>query len=168
MPDLNRVMLLGNLTRDPELKTTPKGTAVTDLAIAVNESYKAQDGSIVKETLYVDVEVWGRQAETCCQYLHKGDPVFVEARLRLEQWQTKEGENRRMLKVRGDRVQFLRGSSTGGGGGGGQQRSSFGGGEDRSSGMSTRESRPAPKPASRPAPPVDDGPPPTEEDDIPF
>jgi len=149
---LNKVLLMGNLTRDPEVKYTPKGTAVGDLAIAINDSYKAQDGTIKETVTYVDIEVWGRQAETCKQYLTKGRPVFVEGQLRLDQWE-QEGQKRSKLKVRADRVQFLGGGGAGGGGrsGGGEQRSS-------SPGESTRS-----------APSVsEDAPPPPSDDDIPF
>src|ERR1700678_2479458 len=120
---LNKVMLMGNLTRDPEVRYTPKGTAVGDLAIAINDSYKAQDGSIKETVTYVDIEVWGRQAETCKQYLSKGRPIFVEGQLRLDQWETPQGEKKSRLKVRADRVQFL-GSPGGRSGAGGEQRSS--------------------------------------------
>src|SRR5471032_1762585 len=122
---LNKVLLMGNLTRDPEVKYTPKGTAVCDLGIAINDSYKAQDGTIKETVTFVDVEVWGRQAETCKQYLSKGRPVFVEGQLRLDQWE-QEGQKKSKLKVRADRVQFLgapsggrSGGSSGGGGSGG-------------------------------------------------
>ena len=149
---LNKVLLIGNLTRDPEVKYTPKGTAVCDLGLAINDSYKAQDGTIKETVTYVDIEVWGRQAETCKQYLTKGRPVFVEGQLRLDQWE-QEGQKRSKLKVRADRVQFLGGGGAGGGGrsGGGEQRSS-------SPGESTRS-----------APSVsEDAPPPPSDDDIPF
>ena len=91
---LNKVLLMGNLTRDPEVKYTPKGTAVCDLGIAINDSYKAQDGTIKETVTYVDVEVWGRQAENCKQYLTKGRPVFVEGQLRLDQWEAAGREER--------------------------------------------------------------------------
>jgi single-strand DNA-binding protein len=91
---LNKVLLMGNLTRDPEVRYTPKGTAVGDLAIAINDSYKAQDGTVKETVTYVDIEVWGRQAETCKQYLTKGRPVFVEGQLRLDQWETPQGEKK--------------------------------------------------------------------------
>ena len=80
MANFNKVLLMGNLTRDPEVKYTPKGTAVCDLGIAINDSYKAQDGTIKETVTYVDVEVWGRQAETCKQYLSKGRPVFSRSK----------------------------------------------------------------------------------------
>ncbi len=128
MPDLNKVMLMGNLTRDPEVRHTPKGTAVGDLSLAINQSYKAQDGQLREEVCYVDVVTWGRQAETCKEYLTKGSPVFVEGRLQLDQWETKEGEKRSRLRVRAERIQFLgrpkQGSSSAAGG---SQEASSGG-----------------------------------------
>ncbi len=156
---LNKVMLMGNLTRDPEVKYTPKGTAVGDLAIAINDSYKAQDGTIKETVTYVDVEVWGRQAETCKQYLAKGRGVFVEGQLRLDQWE-QEGQKRSKLKVRADRVQFLGGGPGGGGGGGGRSGGNFsGGGSSPAAGGKTA----APSSVSEDRPP-----PPSDEDDIPF
>ena len=152
---LNKVLLIGNLTRDPEVKYTPKGTAVCDLGIAINDSYKAQDGTIKETVTYVDVEVWGRTAENCKQYLAKGRPVFVEGQLRLDQWE-QDGQKRSKMKVRAMSVQFL-GSPGGPGrsGGGDQPRSS-------SSGETGRT-------ASRPASSVsEDAPPPPSDDDIPF
>jgi single-strand DNA-binding protein len=107
MPDLNRVMLMGNLTRDPEVRYTPKGTAVGDLAMAINQSFRGQDGQAREEVCYVDVVTWGRQAETCKEYLTKGSPVFVDGRLQLDQWETKEGEKRSRLRIRAERIQFL-------------------------------------------------------------
>jgi single-strand DNA-binding protein len=107
MPDLNKVMLMGNLTRDPEVRYTPKGTAVGDLSIAINEKFKSQDGTEREEVTYVDVTTWGRQAETAKEYLSKGSSIFVEGRLQLDQWETKEGEKRSRLRVRAERVQFL-------------------------------------------------------------
>src|SRR5471030_1515363 len=127
MANLNKVLLMGNLTRDPEVKYTPKGTAVGDLAIAINDSYKAQDGTIKETVTYVDIEVWSRQAETCKQYLTKGRSVFVEGQLRLDQWESPQGEKKSRLRVRADRVHFLGGGGQGGGGGG-AGRSTFSGG----------------------------------------
>jgi single-strand DNA-binding protein len=154
---LNKVLLMGNLTRDPEVKYTPKGTAVGDLAIAINDSYKAQDGTIKETVTYVDIEVWGRQAETCKQYLTKGRPIFVEGQLRLDQWETPQGEKKSRMKVRADRVQFLGGSPGGSArtGGGGEQRSSSAADSGRT--------------AARPASTVsEDRPPLPDDDDIPF
>ncbi len=107
MSTLNRVFLMGNLTRDPEVRYTPSGTAVGDLGLAINETYKNKDGEAVETTVFVDVEVWARQAETCMEYLHKGSPVFVEGRLKLDQWTNQQNEKRSKLRVRADRVQFL-------------------------------------------------------------
>jgi len=147
---LNKVLLMGNLTRDPEVKYTPKGTAVCDLGLAINDSYKAQDGTIKETVTFVDVEVWGRTAENCKQYLTKGRPVFVEGQLKLDQWE-QDGQKRSKMKVRGISVQFL-GSPSGGG-----QRSSSAGSDE-----------PA-RPASRPASTVsEDRPPLPSDDDIPF
>ena len=150
MASLNKVFLMGNLTRDPEVRHTPKGTAVGDLAMAINLTYRAQDGTENEEVCYVDVVVWGRQAETCRDYLSKGAPIFVEGRLQLDQWEGPEGEKKSRLRVRADRVQFL---SRGGGGGGGRGARSEGGSGRERSGES-----PAPKaPATDPA-----------DDDVPF
>lgn len=107
MSTLNRVFLMGNLTRDPEVRYTPSGTAVGDLGLAINENYKNKAGETVETTVFVDVEVWSRQAETCAEYLYKGSPVFVEGRLKLDQWTNQQGEKRSKLRVRADRVQFL-------------------------------------------------------------
>ena len=126
MASLNKVFLMGNLTRDPEVRHTPKGTAVGDLAMAINMSYRAQDGTEKEEVFYVDVVVWGRQAETCRDYLSKGAPVFVEGRLQLDQWEGPEGEKKSRMRVRADRVQFL--SRGGGGGAGGAGRTGKSGG----------------------------------------
>ena len=158
---LNKVLLMGNLTRDPEVKYTPKGTAVCDLGLAINDSYKAQDGTIKETVTYVDVEVWGRTAENCKQYLTKGRPVFVEGQLRLDQWE-QEGQKRSKMKVRADRVQFLGGGGPGGGQGGGGSRptGNYSGGEQRSATSSGKTAAPS---VSEDAPP-----PPRDEDDIPF
>ena len=107
MASYNRVLLMGNLTRNPEIRYTPSGTAVADLGLAVNESFKNKAGETVEQTCFVDVVVWGRQAETASEYLQKGAPVFVEGRLQLDQWESPQGEKRSKLRVRADRVQFL-------------------------------------------------------------
>src|SRR2546428_13112105 len=108
MASLNKVFLIGNLTRDPEVRYTPKGTAIANLGLAVNRSWTDESGQQKEEVLFVDIDVWGRQAETCGQYLSKGRPVFVEGRLRLDSWEDKEsGQKRNKLKVVAERVQFL-------------------------------------------------------------
>ena len=162
MASLNKVLLMGNLTRDPEVRYTPKGTAVGDLAIAINDSYKTQDGTIKETVTYVDIEVWGRQAETCKQYLTKGRPIFVEGQLRLDQWETPQGEKKRLLRVRADRVQFL-GSS--GGGGGSRSSGNYSGGGERSTGSASSEAAPSGRPMSTAS---EDAPPLPHDDDIPF
>jgi single-strand DNA-binding protein len=107
MGAVNRVFLMGNLTRDPDLRKTASGMAVSDLGVAVSEKYRNKAGEIVESTCFADVVVWGRQAETCAQYLAKGAPVMVEGRLQLDQWQTENGEKRSKLRVKADNVQFL-------------------------------------------------------------
>ena len=110
MASLNKVLLIGNLTQDPELRRIPSGTAVATLRLAVNESYQSKSGERVERTLFLDVDVWDRQAETCQQYLAKGAPVLIEGRLQLDTWDDKEtGQKRSRLKVRAERVQFLSG-----------------------------------------------------------
>jgi single-strand DNA-binding protein len=128
MANLNKVMLIGNLTRDPEVRYTPKGTAVTDLGLAINRNYSTDDGDKREETTFVDITFWGRQAETLGQYMKKGRPLYVEGRLQLDSWDDKTtGQKRSKLKVVGENFQFLGGrdDNAGGGGGsyGGQQSS---------------------------------------------
>ncbi|MBN2096978.1 MAG: single-stranded DNA-binding protein [Candidatus Omnitrophica bacterium] len=107
MANLNRVFLIGNLTRDPELRYTPSGTAVTNLRIAVNRRYKTQTGEPKEETAFLTVVAWGKQAETCSQFLSKGKPIFVEGRLQSRSWEAQDGQKRNVLEVRASRVQFL-------------------------------------------------------------
>jgi single-strand DNA-binding protein len=108
MATLNRVFLMGNLTRDPEVRYTPKGTAIAKLGMAVNRVYTTDSGEQKEEVTYVDVEVWGRQAETCKEYLSKGRPILIEGRLRMDSWEDKETHQKRSrMLVVADRVQFL-------------------------------------------------------------
>ena len=100
-------MLIGNLTRDPEIKYTPKGTAIGDLALAINRSFKGDNGERQEETTFVDVTLWGKTAELAGQYLAKGRPVYIEGRLQLDTWQDKEVQKRSKLKVIGEVMQFL-------------------------------------------------------------
>ncbi len=120
MADLNKVFLMGRLTFDPELRRTPSGTAVTELRMATSRNWAGRDGERREETLFIDVTVWDRQAENCCQYLRKGSSVHVEGSLRMETWDDKNtGEKRSKIKVHADRVQFLdarRGEASNGGG----------------------------------------------------
>ena len=106
MMSLNRVLLIGNLTKDPELRYTPSGTPVANLRLAVNSTYKDQAGARKEETCFVTIVVWSKQAEICQQYLKKGRQVFVEGRLLYRSWEA-EGKTRSTMEVRADRVQFL-------------------------------------------------------------
>ncbi len=115
MASFNRVILVGNLTRDIELKYTPGGTGVTDIGMAVNDRRKNSSGEWVDETTFVDVTLWGRTAEVASEYLTKGSPILVEGRLKLDTWET-DGQKRSKLRVVCERMQMLGG--TGGGGGG--------------------------------------------------
>jgi len=108
MANLNRVLLIGNLTRDPEVRYTPKGTAVADIGLAVNRVYSGEDGEKREETTFVDVTLWGRQAEVAGQYLKKGRPVFIEGRLQLDTWDDKQtGQKRSRLRVVCENMQLL-------------------------------------------------------------
>jgi single-strand DNA-binding protein len=108
MANLNRVLLIGNLTRDPEIRYTPKGTAVADIGIAVNRIYSGDDGEKKEETTFVDVTLWSRQAEIAGQYLKKGRPVFIEGRLQLDTWDDKQtGQKRSRLRVVCENMQLL-------------------------------------------------------------
>jgi single-strand DNA-binding protein len=176
MADLNKVFLMGRLTFDPELRRTPSGTAVAELRLATSRSWMGKDGERKEETLFIDVTVWDRQAETCCQYLRKGSGVHVEGNLKMDTWDDKTtGEKRSKVKVQAERVQFLdRRDDSGGsygaaqagddestpapprrppaGNGAGRPGGGYGGG-----GPAPR--RPAPAPASDPE---------GEDEDIPF
>ncbi|MEI6219238.1 MAG: single-stranded DNA-binding protein [bacterium] len=107
MASLNKVILMGNLTKDPELKELPSGTSVADMRVALNENYTDRNGKKVEKVCFIDVVVWERQAQTCAQYLKKGSPILLEGRLEMDEWKTKEGETRSRLRVRADRVQFI-------------------------------------------------------------
>lgn len=155
MPNLNKVMLIGNLTRDPEIKYTPKGTAVAQIGLAVNRVWSNDAGEKQEETTFVDVELWGRQAEIAGEYLRKGRPVFIEGRLKLDSWDDKQtGAKRSKMKVVGEQLQLL-GSREGG---------SAGGSADSGESRARPAAKAAPPPARPPADPdLDAG-----EDDIPF
>jgi single-strand DNA-binding protein len=148
MASFNRVLILGNLTRDPEIRYTPKGSAVCDLGIAVNRQYTLENGEKREEVTYVDVVLWARLAEIAAEYLKKGRPVFIEGRLQLDTWDDKQsGQKRSKLRVIGENMQML-GSPRGGGGGGAES-----GDDDRPA----RSTTPPPKAAaSAPAEPDDD------------
>jgi len=167
MANLNKVMIIGNVTRDPEIKYTPKGSAVTDLGIAVNRVYTPEGGEKREETTYVDVTLWGRQAEIAGEYCKKGRSVYIEGRLQLDSWDDKtSGQKRSKLRVVGESFQLL-GPRPGGGGGGHsvgdeeyserpqntQRREPSGGGNSGGGFSSGRSTAPQA---------------PIEEDDIPF
>ena len=154
MPNLNRVLLMGNLTRDPELRYLPSNTPVVSLGLAVNRRWRNQQDQQQEETTFVDCEAFGRSAEVINQYLRKGRPVFIEGRLRLDQWQDKEGQNRSKLKVVVESFQFV--DSRGGG---------DGARDDASGGAA---SRPVQVAAPAGAGAGQDVHQPVEEDDIPF
>ena len=159
MANLNKVMLIGNLTRDPELRHTPKGTAVAELSLAINRSWRDDAGTKQEETTFVEVTLWGRTAEVAHQYLTKGLPVYIEGRLSLDTWDDKEtGKKRTKMKIVGEALQLLHSKP-----------------RDGSGSLAEREAREAPRnnniPANRqPAAaassaPTDDF---QEDDDLPF
>lgn len=162
MASLNKVMLIGNLTRDPEIRYTPKGQAVADIGLAVNRVYSTETGEKREEVTFIDITLWGRTAEIVHQYCKKGRPLFVEGRLQLDSWDDKQtGQKRSKLKVIADGIQLL-GSRDGGGEGNSGGGSSSGGGY--SSPPQQRQAppaRPAPSPASS-EPDYED------EDQVPF
>jgi single-strand DNA-binding protein len=152
MANFNKVILAGNLTRDPELRYTPKGTAVAKIGIAINRSWKSESGEMKEEVTFVDVDAFGRTAETIGQYFKKGRPILIEGRLKYEQWDDKQsGAKRSKLGVVMENFQFMD-SKVGGGDGGSE----------------------APAPRSRPAPSAPKAPsesadePPPSDDDVPF
>ena len=107
MASLNKVLLIGNLTKDPELRYTPNGTAVTNLRLAVNRKFKDRSGELKEDTCFVTVTAWDKQAEICNQYLQKGRAVFVEGILQSRSWETNDGQKRSTIDVRAERIQFL-------------------------------------------------------------
>ncbi|MBE6427192.1 MAG: single-stranded DNA-binding protein [Planctomycetaceae bacterium] len=115
MASFNRVILVGNLTRDPDLRYTPSGMPVCELGLAVNDRRKTPDGEWIEEATFIDVTFWAKQAEVCSQYLSKGSPVLVEGRLKMDQWE-QDGAKRSKLRVVGERMQMLGTRSAGNGG----------------------------------------------------
>lgn len=152
MASFNRVILMGNLTRDVELRYTQSGLAVTDIGLAVNDRRKNQAGEWVEEATFVDITLWGRTAEIASEYLSKGAPAFIEGRLKLDSWES-DGQKKSRLRVVGERLQLLGGRGGGGGSRGGPPPSE------------SEHSRPASAPEVQPAPEPNHGPPP---DEVPF
>lgn len=162
MANLNKVMIIGNVTRDPEIKYTPKGSAVVDIGIAVNRTFTPEGGERREETTYIDVTLWGRTAETAAEYCKKGRSVYVEGRLQLDSWEDKaSGQKRSKLRVVGENYQLLDrrpgvASGSAGSGGGDEEYSERPARREASSGGGfSKGSNTAPQP-------------PIEEDDIPF
>jgi single-strand DNA-binding protein len=151
MASFNKVILVGNLTRDPELRYTPKGLAIAKIGLAVNRNWTSESGEKKEEVTFVDVDSFGRQAETLAQYMKKGSPILIEGRLRLDQWDDKQtGQKRSRLGVVAEGFQFLGGGNRGESGGEAPRR------------PSAPQSAPAPSPESEPDVP------PHEGDDVPF
>lgn len=171
MASFNRVILLGNITRDVEVKYLQSGMAVTEITVAVNDRRKDQSGQWIEETTFVDVTLWARNAEVVGEYLGKGSPVLIEGRLKLDQWE-KDGQKRSKLRVVGEKVQLLptgqgKGGSRGGGGSGSRGGSDDGPQFDESEyGGGYGGGEPASAPASRG--PSRQAAPPPAGDDIPF
>jgi len=160
MASLNKVFLIGNLTRDPELRVTPKGTAICQFGLAVNRQFKDDSGATRDETTFVDIEAWGKQGELVSKYLGKGSQCMVEGRLKLDQWEDKtSGQKRSRLKVVLDNVQFLGAPRSAGGGGGAAVPS---GGDDVDQTPSYEKSSPPPRKSAPPAPPEN------IDEDVPF
>ena len=107
MSNFNKVLLMGNLTRDPELRYTAGGTAIARFGMAINRMYKAQDGEQKKETCFVDVSMFGRRAEVISEYFSKGSSIFIEGRLRFEQWESQDGQKRSKLSVMAENFEFV-------------------------------------------------------------
>ncbi|MCB2156998.1 single-stranded DNA-binding protein [bacterium] len=158
--ELNKVLLIGNLTRDPETRFLQSGSQVCKLGLASNRRWRGRDGNQGEETLFIDVDAWGKTAELCGQYLRKGSQILVEGRLKMDQYQTSSGENRTKYVIVADRVQFGA-RSEGSQGGGGPRQQSGGGGQSSGSGWgSSHDSSPN---SSDSAPSHEE-----TEDDLPF
>ena len=141
MPSLNKVLLMGNLTRDPELRVTPKGTSICQFALAINRQFKMESGESREEVIFVEIEAWGKQGETIAKYVTKGRPLYVEGRLRLDQWEDKNTkEKKSRMKVVLEQFQFL-GDSRSGGGGASSQSSEY----DQTGGGSPEKHSPPPR-----------------------
>ena len=174
MASFNRVILLGNITRDIEVRYLQSGMAVADIGLAVNDRRKNQSGEWIEETTFVDVTLWGRTAEVAGEYLSKGSPILIEGRLKLDQWE-KDGQKRSKLSVVGERMQMVGGKGGGGPGGGGgggggsrgrgQSDNSYDDGGDYGDVPSAPSAPPARSGGQRSAP---SAPPPPTQDEIPF
>jgi single-strand DNA-binding protein len=170
MASVNKVILVGNLTRDPEIRYTPKGSAVADIGLAMNRSYTLEGGERREETTYVDITLWARLAELAGQYLTKGRQVYIEGRLQMDTWQDKQtGQNRSKLKVVGENMVFLGNRGDSGGGGAQGNSGDYEGSQDDGGPPSQAPSEPPSGNVGNgsgggSAPPVVD----EDDDDIPF
>ncbi len=161
MASLNKVFLMGNLTRDPELRVTPKGTPICQFGLAVNRQFKDDSGQTRDETTFVDIEAWGRQGETISKYCTKGRPLFVEGRLKLDTWDDKAtGQKRSKMRIVLENFQFLGGREGGGAGGGGGAASPA---ADEAAEPTYDRTSPPARSAPKPAAPSDN-----IDEDIPF
>lgn len=135
MASFNKVLLMGNLTRDPELSYLPNNTPVVEIGVASNRRFRRQDGEMGEETLFIDCRTFGRTAEVVNQYFRKGSPIFIEGRLQLDRWEDRDGNKRSKYRVMIEKFEFLdsRSDSNSGSGGGGTRSSSGGGYDSRSS-----------------------------------
>jgi single-strand DNA-binding protein len=161
MASYNKVILLGNLTRDPELRVTPKGTSICQFGLAVNRQYKDDAGATREEVTFLDIEAWGRQGETISKYCTKGRPLFVEGRLKLDTWEDKNnpGQKRSKLKIVLENFQFVGGREGGG--------AAPAAGSDDGEGSSAPERfSPPPRQPSRGAPPAPAAD--AQDEDVPF
>ena len=178
MASYNKVLLMGNLTRDPQQSSMPSGTTVCEFSLAVNRRWRGQDGQSHEDVSFFDCQAYGRTGETISKYLVKGKPIFVEGQLRQSRWEDQSGQKRSKIRIIVDNFQFIdsRGGDGGGGGGGGGYNR---GGDQRGGGNWQRGSDAPPqqqqqqqqqRPPQQQAPPsgADDMPPAFEEDDIPF
>ncbi len=166
MANLNKVFLMGNLTRDPQLSYTPNQTPVCEMGLAVNRRWTGQDGQAHEEVTFVDCTAFARQAETLSKYLRKGRPVFIEGRLKLDQWEAQDGAKRSKMRVIIENFQFIDSRPAGGEAGAAPEA----GGEPTARPAYRPAARAAPaRPAPPEAPPQEtDAPTPIADDDIPF
>ena len=151
MASFNKVMLMGNLTRDPQLSYLPSNTAVVEFSVATSRTFKKQDGSQGEEVCFTDCNMFGKRAEVINKYLHKGDPIFVEGRLKLDQWQAQDGSKRSKLRVFVENFEFIGGRREGG-----QQGGQQGGGARQQQQPTQNNAAPAQDFDSPPFSPTDD------------
>jgi single-strand DNA-binding protein len=163
MASLNKVMLIGNLTRDPELRVTPKGTAICQFGLAVNRQFKDESGATRDETTFVDIEAWGKQGETVAKFCTKGKPLFVEGRLKLDTWDDKTtGQKRSKMKIVLENFQFLGGRE--GGEAGGASRAAGSSAGEEGVDQTIERHTPPPRVNTKPTPPPQDN----IDEDVPF